>query len=361
MSLRRVLLIRLGALGDTILASSAAGLLRRHQPDVEIDLLVSSGLERLCVMVPEVSEAYGVPLRKLPPAWNPGLRRTLLRLNRKGYDLAYLMETSPRFLPLLRSIRADEHLALGQGAERDEPAEGVPAALRYQRLLWAEGIAPDQVCYPRLAPKEEAVQGASRLLADLGLDPRRPLVGLHPGNSFRGRKKWRRWRQRADIRSWPETRWVELVRGLVRLCPEAQLVLFGSAQDRPVNGRVLKGVGRELPGCAIASSAGRTENLALAAALLSRFSLFVATDTGPLHMAAALGVPLVGLYGPTRYRETGPFTDRAAAVTVRKSLPCQPCYGRAEQKICRLNRCMLEIRADEVLEKIVETRVLEPR
>ena len=163
--------------------------------------------------------------------------------------------------------------------------------------------------------------------------------------------------KRADLRSWPEQQWLELTRKIHGASPDVQFVLFGSSQDRLVNGRIERSLRKDLPGLRMASSAGRT-NLPLAAALLKRFSLFVATDTGPLHMAAALNVPLIGLYGPTRFKETGPFTDQAKVSTIRKSLPCQPCYGGPMQRSCRNNRCMQEIQAEEVMQLIFQMDVL---
>ena len=96
--------------------------------------------------------------------------------------------------------------------------------------------------------------------------------------------------------------------------------------------------------------------LPLAAALIKLLYLFITTDTGPLHMAAAVATPLIGLYGPTRYQETGPFCAEATAVVMLGSLPCQPCYGTPLQKTCKSNLCMQSISVQDVLNKIVETR-----
>lgn len=357
MSLGRVLLIRLGALGDTIVASSAASLLRRDHPGVRIDFLVSAGLERLGCLLPNVDRVRGLRWRRVPATWNPWARASLATLGGERYDLVYLMETDPRFLPLLDLARGDRKLALG----RDEPADlrsgSVPAAVRYQRLLQERGWARTGWCYPRLESEDRAEERARALLVELGLSADRPIVGLHPGNSFRARKTFRRWTKRSDLRSWPEERWVELAAEIHRLHPAAQFVLFGSGRDRPVNERVSRRLRERLPAASVASSAGRTRDLAVASSLLRQFALFVATDTGPLHMAAALGVPVIGLYGPTRFAETGPFAPSPVAV-VRKTLSCQPCYGSNRQRTCRRNRCMEEIRVSEVVEALDRMKVL---
>jgi len=358
MSLRRALLIRVGALGDTILASSVAGMLKRDFPGMEVDFLASSGLEGLFSLIPEVTAAVSVPLRRLPLALNPLLQQRVRRLNQRGYELVYLMETNPRFLPLLEAIRSEKKIALGLLDAGEEPGAWLPVPVRYQRTLSARGLAGPEIFYPRLVVNRKEEPRVSALLGDLGLDPDRPIFGLHPGNSFRARKKWKKWTSRADLRSWPEDSWVELAAGIHRNIGDAQFVLFGSAQDRAANARVETILRKKLAGIRMASSAGRTTDLPLAAALMSRFSLFVATDTGPLHMAAALHVPLVGLYGPTRFEETGPFTGEPTASTIRRRLPCQPCYGGPMQRTCRSNRCMQEIRAEEVLERVLEMAVL---
>jgi ADP-heptose:LPS heptosyltransferase len=71
-------------------------------------------------------------------------------------------------------------------------------------------------------------------------------------------------------------------------------------------------------------------------------------------MAAALRVPFVGLYGPTRFDETRPFPPDPVGAVLRRSLPCQPCYGTPNQRRCRNNLCMQQIEAREVVEKAIQ-------
>jgi ADP-heptose:LPS heptosyltransferase len=179
-------------------------------------------------------------------------------------------------------------------------------------------------------------------------------VGLHVGNSYLSRKVWRRKLGKTDLRSWPEGRWVELVAAMQEANSRIRFVLFGGPRDRKANDRLAGRLRSTLPGVPLASAAGMTD-LPLAAGLLKRFSLFVSTDTGPLHMAAALRVPFVGLYGPTRYEETRPFPAEPVGTVVRGSLPCQPCYGTRDQRRCRDNICMERIEAGAVVEKARES------
>lgn len=351
----RALLIRLGAIGDTIHASGAAGLLKKQSPDMEIDFLVSAGLEPIFSMIPHVERAFGLRFRKIPYGIHPGWIRLCKRLNEQPYRLAFLMETDPRFASLLDRIHAERKIAMGDEMKEIRDNFIVPNAVRYQRALWTLGLAPEEIVHPRLFTGEDHKEQAGALLTELGLDPGEPVVGIHPGNSFRKRKKMRRWVHRTDLRAWPEDRWCSLICGMFRINNRVQILLFGSKHDRSTNERIRRRVVLCEPEIRLADAAGKTD-LPLAAAVLERFCLFISTDTGPIHMAAALGVPLLGLYGPTRYDETLPFSAEQEAVVLRSSLDCQPCYGTSRQKRCRDNLCMQAIRVDDVLKNAIETR-----
>lgn len=346
----RCLLIRVGGIGDTLQAASVAGRIRRARPDTAVDFLAAVDVRELVVMVPEVDNVYSLPHPRIPldlhPAW-PALSRAL---NRNGYDWVFLMETSPRYGPVLRGIRAGRRIALHE-VEREKGREpDVPNPVRYQQALVRAGLVPEgPVFRTRLTVGPWASKEAARLLASLLPGREGPLIGLHPGNSFRSRKVFRRWIGRADLRSWPEEHWAALILGLHGKDSRLGFVLAGGPGDRATNRRIAVSVRRRAPGIPLADAAGRTD-LQQTAALLRRFALFVSTDTGPLHMAAALGVPFVALYGPTRFAETQALPVEPVGEILRASLPCQPCYGTPLQKTCGENACMRSIGPESVID-----------
>jgi ADP-heptose:LPS heptosyltransferase len=349
----RALLIRLGALGDTLHASSVAGLIKKHCPEMEVDFLAAEGLGGMFEMIPSVKEAYCLPFRRIPFRLHPWWQVLLGTLNRRAYKLAYLMETDARFQPLLNGIDADRKITIGQTDDDSALDSKLPNPVRYQKTLWEAGIVQEETCYPELLVQGGDDRRAGELLLSLRLDPEAPLVGLHPGNSYQARSMWRRKLRRTDLRCWPEERWRDLVSEMHQENRRIQFVLFGGPQDRRANDRIAGRLRRILPHLPLGDAAGRTD-LPLAAALLKRFSLFVSTDTGPLHMAAALGVPFVGLYGPTRFEETRPFPADPVGAVLRGSLPCQPCYGTRNQRRCKDNTCMQRIETRDVVQKARE-------
>ena len=94
--------------------------------------------------------------------------------------------------------------------------------------------------------------------------------------------------------------------------------------------------------------AGKTSVAGLGA-LIARMKLFVSVDTGSMHMATALGTPTVALFGPTDPEHHGPFRPVGPSRVVRSGIECSPC-GKQTRKHCPLNRCMIEISVDRILE-----------
>jgi len=93
---------------------------------------------------------------------------------------------------------------------------------------------------------------------------------------------------------------------------------------------------------------GRETNLRDLACLYRRSSLLITTDSGPMHVAAAVGTPVIALFGPTDPLRTGPYGK--GHTVVRKNLSCSPCF----LKTCEAKTCMADISVDEVFEKIAE-------
>jgi heptosyltransferase-2 len=173
-----------------------------------------------------------------------------------------------------------------------------------------------------LEPEEEAV--GAHLLAEADLPGQGPWVGLSPGAAYGPAKRWE------------PARFAALGRELQREFG-ARLVLLGGSEERPVADEV-----KEQLQAPVADLVGRT-SLRQALGVLSQLKLLVTNDSGLMHAAAALSVPLVALFGSTDPGATGPFTSRATVI--RHPLPCSPCFKRT----CETGYvCLTAISVDEV-------------
>jgi len=139
---------------------------------------------------------------------------------------------------------------------------------------------------------------------------------------------------------WPERKFADLADRLVKE-KNAAVIFTGSPEDKAVNDRIISMMSESAM-----NWAGET-TLKELAALASLTDLFITTDTGPMHLAAAAGAKVLALFGPTAPWRTGPYGP--SHVVVRTGISCSPCF----QRKCEIGvRCMEEITVDEVMEKI---------
>ncbi len=177
----------------------------------------------------------------------------------------------------------------------------------------------------RIRVDPEAGRAIDLLLAGERAEDR-DLVVLHPGSHWVSKR-------------WPEERWRELAERIVRSFPEAAIVVT----QGPGEERMVSRIGM-LPGGAVLS-AGKT-TLGQLIALLGRAQLVIASDTGPLHIAAAMGTPVIGLYGPTDPGRNGPYGE--GHFVIQKDLDCRGCWRRR----CSSHECMRNICVEEVMGKV---------
>lgn len=322
----KILIVRLGALGDVVHAMPAAAALRRAHPQARIDWLVDPRYVELVRELRVVDHAVPIDPR--------GKRRDLLAglaaLRAVGYDAAFDLQGLMKSAVLARASRARriigfprahlrEPMARALYSETRDPGSAVHVVHKNLALVAALGADPGLV---EFSLRDTRTPQADAILAANG----RGFALLNPGAA------------------WPNKRW-----------PPASFGAVAAAlRDRwQVPSLVLWGPGEESLAAGVASaSAGAAQVLPPTGMLdilsLSRAArLMVSGDTGPLHLAGAVGTPLVGLFGPTRPERNGPWS--ADDLTVSRLDRCVCHYERR----CRLGSpCIDDIGVPEVLRAI---------
>lgn len=246
------------------------------------------------------------------------------------------------------------------------------------KLLDALGVPRPAIVAPHAPITEEDRAFGERFFAEAGFGAGRRVAALHPGGAATGL-----------FRRWPPENFGELARRLRRDLGLG-VVLVGEEAERPMLDMIARAAGecaagesaaavresaagenaaaaREgAPGksarAGAAAGAGR-ETLAVAAgpslghvaAVIERCAVFVGNDSGPLHIAAALGVPVVGIYGPTNEIRTAPYGSGHTVLTAPVS--CRPCYAFGERFSCEFDQllCLELIDVDAVLAAVKAT------
>lgn len=330
----RILIVAPNWIGDTLLAQPLFARLQQRLPGVMLDALAPAWTAPVLERMPEISRvietdfAHG-PLR-LRDRWRLGRS-----LRSEHYDQAVVLPNT--FKSALIPFFADIPLRVGFVGESRYGLLNIVHKLDETRLpLMADRYAqlaekPGDPVPPRAAVPRLAVDQANVLitLARLGLDRNKPVAVFCPGAEYGPAKRW------------PARHFAELARRLASR--QVTVWLIGSDKDR----EVAEDISRLSEGAAL-NLCGRTD-LASAIDLMSLADWVVSNDSGLMHVAAAMGRPLVALYGSSSAEHTPPLSrpPELARIVKLDGLDCSPCFQRA----CPLGhfRCMNELTPKRVL------------
>ena len=318
-------------IGDVVMTLPAVAAIRKTLPQARISVLAKPWVAGVYRLLPDVDEVIFFA----EPGRHEGLRgklRLARELRRGGFDLAILLQnaieaaiiTRLAGIPLRAGYNSDGRgLLLTHSVQRTRAIRQVHQIDYYLEMVKALGGTPAGRD-ARLHPGADDAEIAEKIAGTFGIGAGRPLIGVAPGAAYGPAKKW-----------FPE-RFAVVVD---RLIDEAggQAILFGSGGDRGSTAEVQRNARHPL-----VDIAGKT-NLQEAIALIARCNLFLSNDSGLMHVAGALGVPTVAIFGSTNPATTSPVGKRS--VVIHRDVPCSPCL----KPVCPTDfRCMELIGVEEV-------------
>ncbi|MFH0809951.1 MAG: lipopolysaccharide heptosyltransferase II [Pseudomonadota bacterium] len=326
------LLVRLpNWVGDALLATPALHALRRTLPRSHICVLAKPWVAPLFEASPDCDEVFTYE-RPGRHAGIVGLWLLCRELRCRRFGAAVLFQNAFEAalisrlarIPVRAGYATDARGLLLNHAVPVNGAKSLHEADYYLRLVECLGGDCRVDRRLRLTLPEWAERAGDRRLAELGLEGV-PLIGLAPGAQYGTAKRW------------PAERFAAVGDALVAATAGAAII-FGSRGEQDV----ARSVAERMRGRCF-DLAGKTPLLE-AAAVISRLAVFITNDSGLMHLAAALSVPLVAVFGPTDERRTSPLGRQSRLV--RHSFECAPCLKRH----CPTDhRCMLAITPEEVL------------
>jgi lipopolysaccharide heptosyltransferase II len=318
----RILLIRPDHLGDVLLASPAAEVLRAALPEAKITWLVGPWTADIAARAggPAEVDTVEFPGFTRRPKSSPIepyhlLLKEAARLRAAQFDAALVLRPDHWWGALLVAA-AGIPRRFGYAVAECRPfltdtlppptGHVVEANQELARLAaTALGGYPSADMLPPTYPVSADDAAWASALAPAG----KPLIAVHPGSG-------------AAIKSWPTRHWVSLIQEL-RHEHDAEIVLTGGPGERDLVGQIAAALDPQPRQLAGETSLGQL------AALFAACDLVIGGDSGPLHLAAAVGTPTVRLYGPTDIAEFGPWPRTDQHIALAADLPCQPCRNLA--------------------------------
>lgn len=331
-------------LGDLVMATPVLAELREKWPEARITAMCQSTVGHLLTQDPHINELY---LFQQPSGWvhrhHP--LEIIDSLEKGRYDLGVLLTNSFSSAwwfwkaGVKNRIGYGDHFRsflLNKAVPYPKEKENQHLVLTYKQLLQPLGISLSTKT-PRLYLSHGEQEAAHELLALYGVDLKKHIiVGINPGAAY------------GSAKCWPPERFKEICKKLLEN-PELYIVFFGDM----AGAQLVHDICREMPSRVI-DLAGKTSIRELMA-LIQCCSIFLTNDSGPMHIASALGTRLLALFGSTSDVKTGPYKG---GTVIHKHVECSPCYKR----VCPIDfKCMTRITVDEVydqLQNLLETMKL---
>lgn len=323
-------------LGDLVMATPVLADLRKKFPSAKITAMCQAGIAPLLMYDPNVDEVYSY---KRPSGW---IRRSqhgvIIEAIRHGkYDLGILLTNS--FSSAWWFWRGHVKERLGYSGNfrsclltikvpYPEQIKQQHLVTTYKSLLEPLGI-PLSTSAPQLYLTGQERLAAKELLIDHGVPIGKALVlGINPGAAY------------GSAKCWLPASFVSLTQKML-LHQNLYVIYFGDQAGAALVNDICK----QIPNERVINLSGKT-SLRELIALISCCSLFLTNDSGPMHVSAALGVPLLALFGSTDDTRTGPYN---IGKVIHKHVECSPCYKR----ICPIDfKCMERISVDEVYHEL---------
>ncbi|MBI4682449.1 MAG: lipopolysaccharide heptosyltransferase II [Nitrospirae bacterium] len=345
----KILIRGVNWIGDAVLTIPAIRSIRHAFPDAHISLLVKPWVSEIFKDSPDINE---IILYEDSFSGFSGKVKLVKKLRQYKFDMAILLQNAfdaaliawlsgiPERIGYKRDTRG---FLLTKAITVEKDILEQHQVYYYLNLLKSAGIeSSDTQPYIYLSDNER--QRAGNLLSSYFSTDNGPLIGVNPGATYGSAKRWL-----------PD-RFADLIIKIINEL-NGRVIIFGGPSEVEIADEIITEINKlkiklkmEKYGSRILVMSGKT-NLRELAALISECDIFITNDSGPMHMASALLVPIVAIFGSTNKTTTGPFGEGHTIIT--KDLPCAPCMKR-ECPEGHLN-CMTDMTADEVFNAVKKT------
>jgi lipopolysaccharide heptosyltransferase II len=344
-----ILIIKPCCLGDVLMATPVIAALRRAFPRARIDFAVGGWSRAMVQNNPHLDGLVDCGRVGSGDHYSWREYLDLVRRIRAGkYEACFVLDRSPliSLLPYLGGV--PQRVGLDSQGRGFSLTVGVPVVgLKHEAELYLDTVRAVgiDVIEPRLEfyPTDEDRRHVAEMLAlspaeRLRAIPQVPLIVIHPaGGSNPG--------MILSAKRWPPQRFAILADRLIEE-REAQVFLVGGPDDGPIAAAIKEGMGQkswDLTGQLTFGQLG---------ALVERSKLFIGHDTGAMHLAMAVGAPVVAIFGPSDPRMYGPYGEKSVALW--HNVDCNPCLVRGRwDTTCRQFRCIEAVTVEDVWQAAV--------
>ena len=350
---KRVLFINPFGIGDVLFTTPLIRALKKQYPDCFVGYWCNERVKGILENNRHIDKIFALSKGDIKKAyklfWPGGLGKTLnllKRIRREHFDIAFDLSLDSYYglMSALSGIRERvgyDYKKRGRFLTKKLPLSGYSGkhVIEYgAELLGSLGIpVVDKNMELMLCADDESK--AEMILFSSGILPGDLLIGIAPGAGAS-------WGKDASYKQWPALKFAEVADRLISEYG-AKVVLLGDDTDLKLSEEISNAC-KNKP----INLVGKT-TLPVLAGILKRLKLFVSNDGGPMHMAVALGINTVSIFGPVDDKVYGPYPPDKRNLVVKATVECRPCYSNFVYPSCVRNRdCLTSIRTEEVFKNI---------
>jgi lipopolysaccharide heptosyltransferase II len=347
--LKKFLLVNPFGIGDVLFTTPVIAAIKDNLPDSMISYWCNQRVAPILKNNPRICRVYALSrgdikkiYRKNPLRGIGSFLGLVSGIKRENFDICIDFSLDHRYSLIAKILGIGTRIGFdyknrGRFLTRKLDIEGysgrhvVEYYLDFLRFI---GIEPRKKSLELYVSAESKVR-IKELFSSLGISSHDILIGIAPGAGAS-------WGKDACLKHWPTEKFAELADRLIA-DSGVKVLILGDAAERPIADALLAKMRKQA-----IDLVGKT-TLEELVAVINSLNLLVTNDGGPLHMAAALGVKTVSIFGPVDEKVYGPFPPGPGHIVIKKELPCRPCYKNFRLPACVNNRiCIKDITAEEV-------------
>ena len=332
----RILIIRCGALGDLVYATSVIDALKlEFGHDTLIDFISTPSSGALFKNDPRIHKIFPLKHKKIPIIFSSDKKNIIKASNIDPYDLLINFEFGQQFKSLIDAVKAKKKV--GVLIQNIKIPQEILHMVEVTKYIFKDIVSDDiyQKSFPR-------VIGTSKKDIYKKYDLKEKYIIISPSNSHQKKN-------RLNHRAWKNENWIKLIE---QLSDKIQIIIVGNKHEddffnklKPYPMKVLDLVGKT--------------DLSELIGVIKNARALIATDTGTAHLASAVNTEVFTIIGPTPANVTGPYKSPNNKVHIISShQECSPCYKTDVMKNCKDNICMKEISAKMVYESIKSAKIV---
>ncbi|MCX5706042.1 MAG: glycosyltransferase family 9 protein [Candidatus Omnitrophica bacterium] len=350
---KRVLFINPFGIGDVLFTTPVLRLLKESDPGIYIGYWCNERVADILKNHPYIDQIFALSRGDIKKIYHQSMFKGLAasmgiarRIKKEKFDIALDFSLDDHYSYVSRKIGIKRRIGFNYKLRGRyltdkldlEGYSGKHVVEHYLDLLKFLDIQPKVQGLELFVPDEDSKE-AGKLLVTYGIKEGDLVIGVAPGAGAS-------WGKDAEFKRWPPVKFARIADKIVDNF-KAKIVLLGDESEKPI-ADTISGFMRNKP----VDLVGKTSLVELAA-VISRLKLLISNDGGPLHMAVALGIKTVSIFGPVDELVYGPYPEGKKHIVVTHEIQCRPCYKKFRLPECKRDKvCITAVSIEDVYQSV---------